>query len=171
MTQPKQVKRNTTALQLTVFELTHLRDLFSISLPPTLAQTMSQALAQLEDRSMVEAKLWQKIAVACKSAGVLMDDDAADFICAASAAPPIGVFKLAQEPNEGEEESEDGDDEEGSVFGGDDEEEDEEPDDEEDEVDDLKEFAQKARLTKKACGSCGRSPRTARCPSKCAKKR
>ena len=27
------------------------------------------------------------------------------------------------------------------------------------------------RPTKKACGSCGRSPRTARCPGKCAKKR
>src|SRR3990167_4143352 len=147
MTQPKQVKRKTTPLQLTVFELTHLRDLFSISLPPTLAQTMSQALAQLEDRSMVEAKLWQKIATACKNVGVLMDDDAADFICAASAAPPVGVFKLAQEPNEGEEEEEG--DEEGSVFGTDEEDE-EEPEEEEEKL-----------PTKKACGSCGRSPRTA----------
>ena len=157
----KSVKRKTITLQLTVFELTHLRDLFSISLPPTLAQTMSQALAQLEDRSMVEAKLWQKVAVACKSAEIPMDDDAADFICAASAAPPIGVFKLAQEPNEGEEEEEEEGDEEGSVFGVDE----EEPADDE-------ESEQEEKLpTKKACGSCGRSPRTARCPSKCAKKR
>jgi hypothetical protein len=154
----KQVKPKTTTLQLTVFELTHLRDLFSISLPPTLAQTMSQALAQLEDRSMVEAKLWQKVAAACKSAEIPMDDDAADFICAASAGPPVGVFKLAQEPNEGEEDEEEDGDEEGSVFGV---EEEEEPEEEE----------EQKLPTKKACGSCGRSPRTARCPSACAKKR
>jgi len=168
MTQPKPVKRKTTSLQLTVFELTHLRDLFSISLPPTLAQTMSQALAQLEDRSLIEAKLWQKIALACKAADVPMDDDAADFICAASSAPPIGVFKLAQEPNEGEEEEgEEEEDDEGAVFGGSDEE-DEEEDEESTEEDDVEE---EKRPTKKACGTCGRSPRTARCPSKCAKKR
>lgn len=164
MTQPKQVKRKTIPLQLTVFELTHLRDLFSVALPPTLAQTISQALAALEDRSMVEAKLWQKVAAACRDADIPMDDDASDFICAASAGPPVGVFKLAQEPNEGEEESEDGDDEEGSLFGGSQEGDEEESDAEEEE--------EEERLpTKKACGSCGRSPRTARCPGKCAKKR
>lgn len=111
-------KHKTFPLHLTVFELTHLRDLFSITLPPTLDRTVSQALAASEDRLMVEAKLWQKVAAACRESKIPMDDDAPDFICAASSAPPVGVFRLAQEPNEGEHDEDEDEDssDESSVF-------------------------------------------------------
>lgn len=61
---------------------------------------MSQALAVAEDREIVEAKLWQKVISTSRGAGIPLDDEAPDFICAASAAPPVGVFRLAQDPNE-----------------------------------------------------------------------
>jgi hypothetical protein len=94
-------KRKTFPLRLTKFELVHLRDMFSIRLPPELKQTVSQALATTEDRTMVEARLWQKLVDACREADLPLDDDAPDFICAASSAPSVGVFRLAQEPDEG----------------------------------------------------------------------
>jgi hypothetical protein len=93
-------KRKTFDVKFTKFELVHLRDLFSITLPPELKQTISQALAVTEERSMVEARLWQTISAACRAAEVPLDDEAPDFICAASGPPPVGIFRLAQEPNE-----------------------------------------------------------------------
>lgn len=159
MSQPKHRKQKTYPLKLTMFELVHLRDLFGVLLPLDLKQTVSQALATSENRVMVEAKLWQKIAASCTNAEVPMDDDAPDFICAAASAPPVGIFRLAQEPNEGEEEDDDDDDDdEGSVFCGKD---DDEPDDE----------PEPMKLTKKACLTCGSSPRTSKCPLKCGKSR
>lgn len=93
-------KRKTFDLRLTKFELVHLRDLFSVLLPLDLKQTVSQMLAATEDRSMVEARFWQKIAAACAAAEIPLDDGAPDFICAAASAPPIGVFRLAHDPDE-----------------------------------------------------------------------
>ena len=111
-------KRKTFELRLTKFELIHLRDLFSVGLPPDLKQTISQALAALEDRTYVEAKFWQKIVSLCSEAELPLDADAPDFVVAASAAPPCGVFKLASEPNESDEEAEDNSEsDEGRVFG------------------------------------------------------
>lgn len=148
-------KQKTFPLQLTKFELVHLRDLFGVVLPLELKQTVSQALATVEDRVMVEAKLWQKITAACSSASIPMDDDAPDFICAASAAPPVGVFKLAQEPNEGQTEATA---DEGSVFGG------------AQGVDEEDEAPVPTSTTQKACPRCGNSPRTQKCPFRCEKK-
>lgn len=98
MAEPK--KRKTFDLRLTRFELIHLRDLFSVLLPLDLKQTVSQMLAATEDRSMVESRLWQKVASVCSEADVPLDDSAPDFICAAASAPPIGVFRLAHDPDE-----------------------------------------------------------------------
>lgn len=158
MSQPKHRKQKTYPLKLTMFELVHLRDLFGVLLPLDLKQTVSQALATSENRVMVEAKLWQKIAASCTNAGVPMDDDAPDFICAAASAPPVGIFRLAQEPNEGEEE--DDDDDEGSVFC-------DKDDDDESENDE----SESMKPTKKECLTCGSSPRTSKCPLKCGKSR
>jgi hypothetical protein len=102
----------TFSLRLTLFELLHLRDLFSILLPPEVKQTVSQALAAAEDREIVEAKLWQKVSNMCRAAALPLDDAAPDFVCAASAAPPVSVFRLAHEPAEEAENKHD----EGSVF-------------------------------------------------------
>ena len=67
-------------------------------------QTVSQALAVTEERSLVEARLWLKLATACREAELPLDDEAPDFICAASSAPSVSVFRLAQEPDENEQE-------------------------------------------------------------------
>lgn len=93
-------KRQTFKVKLTQFELVHLRDLFNVRLPPDLTQTISQALALAEERSLVEARLWSKLVEVMREAAVPLDDDAPDFVCAASAPPPVSVFRLAQEPAE-----------------------------------------------------------------------
>lgn len=93
------IKKNKTyTLNLTKFELIHLRDLFGVALPPSLTKTVSQALAETEERSMVETSLWNKIVSKCKSAKVPLNEHAPDFICAGASSPPIGVFRLASEP-------------------------------------------------------------------------
>jgi hypothetical protein len=100
--QAKFAPRTTYTLTLTRFEVLHLRDLFSIALPTDVKQTVSQGLAAVEDREIVEAKLWRKVAALCANAGVPTDDAAPDFVCAASQAPPVGVFRLAHDPQEGQ---------------------------------------------------------------------
>lgn len=99
-------KRKTFQVRLTKFELVHLRDLFNVRLPPDLKKTVSQALAEAEERSMIESRLWQTIFNACVEAEVPVDSDAPDFICAASGPPPVGVFRMATEPGEGEQQEE-----------------------------------------------------------------
>jgi hypothetical protein len=99
-------KRKTFTLRLSKFELIHLRDLFSVILATETKQTVSQALAQVEERSLIESRLWQRVVKACKEAGIPLDDDAPDFVVAAAASPPVGVFRLATAPY-GEKENED----------------------------------------------------------------
>ena len=98
MEQPVVRRKKTFPVRLTRFELLHLRDLFSVLLASETNQTVSQALAAVEDRRLVEARLWQKLAAAVAEAGLPTDDDAPDFVVAASQSPPVGVFKLAEEP-------------------------------------------------------------------------
>lgn len=93
-------KRKTYEMRLTKFELLHLRDMFSILLPPDAKQTLSQALAVLEDRQIVETVLWRKIADACVEAGLPTDEAAPDYVVAPASPPPITVFQLSSEPNQ-----------------------------------------------------------------------
>lgn len=104
---PDQTRRRTTFnLKLSKIELVHLRDLFSIVLATDAGQTVSQGLAAAEDRAMVEAKLWQRVATVCREASIELDEDAPDFVCAAMpVAPPVGVYRLAHEPGENGEDS------------------------------------------------------------------
>jgi hypothetical protein len=90
--------QKTSTLRLTRYEVLHLRDLFSILLPTEARQTVSQALAAVEDRSMVEARLWQKVLAACREVGLPVGDEAPDFVAAAASSPPVGVFRLATDP-------------------------------------------------------------------------
>lgn len=115
MADPEIKRRKTFTVRLTKFELLHLRDLFAVMLPPDLKETLSQRLAASQDRLLVEAKLWQKIARVCHEAELPMDDDAPDFVVAAAAAPPISVFELAHQPAEEPEEEAPGA-EEGDLF-------------------------------------------------------
>ena len=98
-------KRKTYNLRLTKFELLHLRDLFSVVLPPEAKQTLSQALAELEGRGMVEAFLWKKVYAMCEEAGLPIGDEAPDYVVAPASPPPMGVFLLSSEPPEEEEQA------------------------------------------------------------------
>jgi len=89
--------KKTYTIKLTKHELVHLRDLFSVGLPPTVRLTVSQALAMKEGRKIVETVLWKKVVKACQDAQVALDDDAPDFVVSASEAPPIDVFLVAAE--------------------------------------------------------------------------
>jgi hypothetical protein len=107
-------KRKTYELRLTKMELVHLRDLFSVLLPPAAEKTLSQALAELAGRTVIESLLWQKIGIAAESADIPMGDDAPDYIAAPSSTPAISVFQIAAEPQEEEEDLED--EQEGLAF-------------------------------------------------------
>lgn len=88
-------------LQLSRFELLHLRDLMSVLLPPTGAQTLSQALAAVEDRNLIESILWEKVSALCSEAGLPLDGEAPDYIVAPTSPPPMGVFQINQDLQSG----------------------------------------------------------------------
>ena len=90
-------KRKTYELRLTRTELVHLRDLFSVVLPPDVKKTLSQHLAEAEDREFIETKLWDKLIDLCKTAGVPVGDEAPDYVVAPTAAPPMSVFPMSTE--------------------------------------------------------------------------
>lgn len=85
-------------LSLTLQELTHLRDLMSIMLPPEGKVTISAALAQLESRDAVDETLWDKVCDACETAGIDIGESAPNLIVAPSDIVPLGVFRF--EPHE-----------------------------------------------------------------------
>lgn len=90
-----EVKRQATfELQLTRFELLHLRDLMGVLLPPDGAQTLSQALAMSEDRVVIESSLWDKVSKCCVDASLPIETEAPDYIIAPTAPPPLGVFQV-----------------------------------------------------------------------------
>lgn len=89
-------------LALTRFELLHLRDLFSVVLPNANA-TVSQSLALLEKRMLVEEHLWKKIQAACRDAKIQLSEKAPDYVIVTLGQPLMGVFQLATEPDEAEE--------------------------------------------------------------------
>jgi len=83
-------------LELTKFELLHLRDLMGILLPPDGSSTVSQALASTEDRSLIETILWDKVSKLCKVAKLPLESAAPDYIIAPISPPPMGVFQINQ---------------------------------------------------------------------------
>ena len=96
----EKIKRHKTyTLRMTKFELLHLRDLFSVAFPPDGAKTVSKALADLEERSLVESVLWKKVGELCVEANLPLDTEAPDYMVAPSAPPPMGVYMLAHDPS------------------------------------------------------------------------
>jgi hypothetical protein len=85
------------SLQLTRFELLHLRDLMGILLPPDGSQTLSQALASVEERSLIESMLWEKLSKLCSEADLPLDAAAPDYIIAPVSPPPLGDFQVNQD--------------------------------------------------------------------------
>jgi hypothetical protein len=106
--------RPTFTITLTKFELVHLRDLFNILLPPRMDETVSQNLAKSTNRSLIESKLWLKIAGACEAAELPLDEEAPDFTMSLVAAPALGVFELQHDPRQSEDDDEE--EEESSPF-------------------------------------------------------
>ena len=96
--------KKTFSLKLSLVELVHLRDLFSISLPIDLKSTVSQSLATGQGRQLVETKLWNKIVALCKEATIPLDEEAPDFIITVTSPPELGVFEVAPDPRLQEEE-------------------------------------------------------------------
>ena len=72
-------KIKTTNLPLTSQELTHIRDLMTILLPPDGRLTVSKSLALCENRAMVEGKLWNKVFEQCIDTGVPISEESPDF--------------------------------------------------------------------------------------------
>jgi len=95
--EPDIKKHETFDLNLTRFELLHRRDLMGILLPPDGAQTLSQALASAEERSLIESMLWEKVSRLCKQAKLPLEAEAPDYIVAPVASPPMGVFQVNQD--------------------------------------------------------------------------
>jgi hypothetical protein len=86
------------ALQLTRYQLLHLRDVMSVMLPSDMRETISQALAKVGNRSMVEQVLWNKIVRLCIEADVPVGDVVPDYIVSISAPATLGVFELQADP-------------------------------------------------------------------------
>lgn len=99
-------KRKTYELRLTRSELVHLRDLFSVVLPPDTKKTLSEHLAEVEDRVYIEEKLWTKLSDLLKEANLPVDDEAPDFIVAPTAPPAMSVFPLSADDVETQESDE-----------------------------------------------------------------
>ncbi len=93
-------KRKTHELHFTKFELLHLRDMLGVVLPPNTNKTLSQHLAELENRVLIESALWNKISSACSEAGLPVGDQAPDYIVAPISSPAMGIFQLASEPSD-----------------------------------------------------------------------
>lgn len=94
---PKVHRQKTYDLVLTKFELLHVRDMLSILLPPDGKQTLSQSMAELEGRGIIESMLWTKVSALCGEAGLPVDAEAPDYIIAPTSAPTLGVFHVNHE--------------------------------------------------------------------------
>lgn len=90
-------KRKTYDLRLTKYELVHMRDMFSIVLPPDLTKTLSQSLCEVEERQSDEASLWKKIVELCLEADIPVGEDAPNFVVAPSESPPLSVYQLLKD--------------------------------------------------------------------------
>ncbi len=108
-TQPELKPRITASVRLTPIEAVHLRDLFSIMLPPDGSKTVSQSLAAGAGRSLVETRLWHKLHTACQALGVPLGDEAPDFVVAPMAMPmpELAVQQIEVQHGPEQEEAED----------------------------------------------------------------
>lgn len=88
-------------LSLSQDELTHLRDLLSISLPPEGEKTLSQSLSESNELD-VDGSLWKKVGSACQEAGLELGDEAPDYVVMLSAPPALGVYRVIMEEEEEE---------------------------------------------------------------------
>lgn len=91
---PKVHRQKTFDLTMTKHELLHLRDLMSLMLPPNGEKTVSQVLAELENRNLIESLLWDKVTKLCSNANLPLNNEAPDYIVAPIGPPPMGIFHV-----------------------------------------------------------------------------
>lgn len=84
---------------LSVDELIHLRDLFSVRLPPTFEHTVSTLLSAKLDKSQMESNLWDKLIELCKKAEIPVGDEAPDFAINLAGLPPMDIFEISPQKN------------------------------------------------------------------------
>lgn len=90
-------RRETCFLKLTKLELVHIRDMLSILYPSENKRTISQSLAEAEQRTFEESSLWNKISDLCVEFNLPVGDDAPDYAIMPIAHAPMAVFMLGQE--------------------------------------------------------------------------
>lgn len=111
-------KTKTINIQLTKTELIHIRDLMSIMLPPDGKQTISKSLAGVEDRTIVEGTLWNKIYEKCLDNDIPTGAQSPDFFVGLEYGEPkmmvlpIQLDNEVEYENDEDEESDNIDDEE-----------------------------------------------------------
>ena len=85
------------SLMLTTTQLVHLRDLLSVCPSPNVPRTVSQIMAENEQRPIAELQLWSKVEMLCGDAGVPLGDDAPDFMMVMIRPPELTVLRVEQE--------------------------------------------------------------------------
>lgn len=94
-------------LELTIEELSHLRDLMSVLVPPHCESTLSEELAKASKTEAVEEKLWQKVYNYCKESQLSVDSDAPDFVISMTQHPELSIYKVDTKPLSGKGQSQD----------------------------------------------------------------
>jgi hypothetical protein len=81
-------------ISFTRAELAHIRDLFSIKMPPDMDTTLSEALASNQDRAHIETKLWKKFVKTFSSASIPLEDESPDFTLVPSGPIALNVVQF-----------------------------------------------------------------------------
>jgi hypothetical protein len=89
-------KKELVSLRLTKKELIHIRDVMSIAFPAENSHglTVSQSLAELENRNIIEFNLWKKIVEACTEVGIMTGEEAPDYVIQMNAPPKLRVYEV-----------------------------------------------------------------------------
>ena len=99
---PKKTKKSTNKtsevkypLELSVGEITLIRDLLSMMLPPDGEYTVASVLSQVTESAEHEKTLWTKIWDACVATGVPVGEDAPDYLVAQTMS--LGVYQVSKQ--------------------------------------------------------------------------
>lgn len=79
---------------MTKAELQFVRDLFGILLPPDGQKTVSESLAEMTGRKILEKRLWQKVYNACVESKVAVGDTVPDYIVVTTSQPEMAIGML-----------------------------------------------------------------------------
>jgi hypothetical protein len=81
-------------MKLSQLEVVHLRDLMSVLLTTSSTTTLSEQLAENENRRHVESRLWEKVCDACAELDVPLENEAPEYVIGLAATPQLNVYEL-----------------------------------------------------------------------------